>query len=62
MLVLLQDLLEEGGAGGDDDLVRLHLLVLACQGHVVEIWIIFEVSESVSDVLVEIIPLQTERV
>ena len=41
-----ENCLEEGGAGGEDDLVRLQLVVLAGEGHVEEIFVLSKLFES----------------
>ena len=61
MLLSPQDLPEERGAGGEDDLVGRDLLVrVAGQGHVEEIGVIFQFSECSTNVLFKIIPLQAK--
>ena len=54
--------LEEGGAGGEDDLVRLQLVVLAGEGHVEEILVLSKLLESWTYVRLEVIPPQTKLV
>jgi hypothetical protein len=36
---------EEGGAGGQDDFVRLQLLIIARQGHVEKVFVLPELPE-----------------
>ncbi len=51
---------EEGGAGGQYDLVRLYLVGLAGQGHVEKVPIVPEVLEGVADVSLEVVPFEAE--
>ena len=57
-----EDVLEEGAAGGEDDLVGLHLVILARQGHVEEVPVVSEFLQRRTDVGLEIIPPQTKVV
>ena len=57
-----ENVLEEGAAGGEDDLVGLHLVVLARQGHVEEVPVVSEFLQRCTDVGLEIIPPQTKVV
>ena len=51
---------EEGAAGGEDDLVRLDLLLLARQGHVEQVLVVPQLPKGGADVGLEVIPLQAE--
>jgi len=56
-----QNLAEKRATSGQDDLVRLQLLVcLADQRHVQEIFGISNVSECMADVCLEVIPLEAK--
>ena len=57
-----EDVLEEGAAGGEDDLVGLHLVILARQRHVEEVPVVSEFLQRRTDVGLEIIPPQTKVV
>ena len=58
--VLPQHASEEGAAGGEDDLVGLDLVILACQGHVKEVSVVSQFTKSNAHVTFKIIPLQAE--
>ena len=59
--VLLEDVLEVRTAGGEDDPVGGDLvLVVTDQGHVIEILLTPQSRESLGNIGLEIIPLQTE--
>ena len=59
--VLLKKLPEGDGAGGEDDLVGLHLLpAVAGQGDVHELALVPEVGEGGLDALLEVVPTETE--
>ena len=51
---------EEGGAGGQDHLVRLDLLILTGQGHVKEVFVLPQLTEGCGNVRLKIIPPETE--
>ena len=58
--VLLEYAPEEGGAGREDDLVRLDLAALAGQGHVEKVPIVAQIFEGVADVPLKVVPFQTK--
>ena len=51
---------EEWGAGGENHLVRLHLLLLAGQRHVEEILVLPQLAECTADVAFKVIPPKAE--
>ena len=54
--ILLQNPLEERGAGSQDHLVSLNLIVSAGKSHVSEVLLLLELVEGVADVHLEVIP------
>ena len=57
-----QHVSEEGAAGGEDQLVGLDLLLLARQRHVEKIFIILEILQRGTHILLKLIPLETEGI
>ncbi len=61
MPVAAQDGSEEGGAGGEDDLVRLDLVaILTGQRHVEEVFVLAKFAKGAADVGLEVVPTQAE--
>ena len=60
MGVPLEDSLEEGGAGSEDDPVGLELLLSAHQGDINEVSVLPEVPEGAADVGLEVVPPEAE--
>ena len=61
MLVVLEEVPEEGTGRDEDKLVHIQILtIIAGQGHICEVFVSLEVSKSTSDVSTEVIPLETE--
>ena len=58
--VLIQQVLEVGGAGGENHLVCLGALAVAGQGHVAEGLLVPQVLEAGDHVGLEIVPTETE--
>ena len=59
--VSAQDSSEEGGAGGEDDLVGLQLVaVLAGQRHVKEVLVVAQLAKCAANVRLEIVPPEAE--
>ena len=62
MLVSLEQSLEEGGTRRENQLVGLHLLILASDCHVEEILVLPQLFESLTDVFFKVIPLETKLI
>ena len=61
VLVLPQEVGEEGAGGDEDQLVGVHLLtILAGQGHISEVFVLLQFLKRRFDVVMEIIPLQAQ--
>ena len=61
MFAPLEYFLKEGTWSSQDDFVCLQLLtILTCQSHISELLVVLQTSKSRTDVLIEVIPLQTE--
>jgi len=58
--VAAQEVPEEGRAGGEDDLVRTQLVLLARQGHVEEVLVLAKLTEGNRDVALEVVPTETK--
>ena len=59
MGVPLQNVPEEAGAGGEDDLVRHHLVLLTCKRHVQQLLLLSQLIEGVADVGLKVVPSET---
>ena len=61
MLVLPQEVGEEGAGGDEDHLVGVYLLtILAGQGHISEVFVLLQFLKRRFDVVMEIVPLQAQ--
>ena len=61
VLVLPQNVQEEGAGRDEDHLVRVNLLaILAGQGHISEVFVLSQFLERSPDVVMEIVPLQAQ--
>ena len=60
--ILLQNPLEERGAGSQDHLVSLNLTVTADKSHIGEVLLLLEVVKCIADVHLEVIPAQTKLI
>ena len=58
--VPLQNGPEEGRAGREDHLVGLDLLIVTCQGHIEEVFVFSQLSESSANICLEVVPPQTK--
>ena len=56
MGVPLQNVPEEAGAGGEDDLVRHHLVLLTRKRHVQQLLLLSQLIEGVADVGLKVVP------
>ena len=59
MRVPLQNTPEEAGAGGEDDLVRHHLVLLTRKRHVQQLLLLSQVIEGVAHVGFKVVPSET---
>ena len=53
---------EEGGAGGEDELVGLDLFLLARDRHIKEVLLLPQLLERFTDVPLEVVPLKTKLI
>ena len=61
MLVPSQKVQEEGAGRDEDRLVHVHLLtILAGQGHIGEVLVLYQLLKRRCDVVTKIVPLQTQ--
>jgi len=60
MWVPPEDVPEEGGAGRENHLVSLQLLIFTCQSHVKEVFVVTQLSECNTNVGLEVIPTETK--
>ena len=60
MLVLAEDLSEDGGAGGEHHPVGLQLTLLAGHGHVQQLCVTLELLEGCHKTRLKMLPSQTE--
>ena len=61
MGVAPQDVPEEGGAGAEDDLVRLQLLlVITAQGHVEKVFVLAQLAKRDANVALKVVPPEAE--
>ena len=51
---------EEGRAGGEDDFMSLNLLIITCQGHIEEVFVLPQLTKSHTDIVLKVIPAQAE--
>ena len=62
MLVSLEQSLEERRTGRENELVSLNLLILASDCHVEKILVLPQLFESLTDVFLKVIPLETKLI
>lgn len=62
MLVSLEQSLEERRTRGENQLVGLHLLVLASDRHVEKVLVLPQLFEGLTDVFLKVIPLETKLI
>ena len=58
--VLFQDAAKEGAAGREYNFVRLHLLVVAGESHVKEVFVFPQLPECDADVCFKVVPSKAE--
>ena len=60
VLNIFQNFLEEVGACSQDHLVSFNLLIRTGEGHVREVFVLFQITESAADIGFKVVPSQAE--